>query len=1121
MSPSHLQRLSIKTRVTLFTLVIFLASLWSLAYLASRMLRADLEQVFGQQQFATVSLVAAQVNHDFEIRSKALEKMAATSAAALQAGSAAMQTLLEQNVTLADLFNFGVLAYGADGTAIADVPRNTGRIGVNYLDNPTVIAALREGKSTLSEVHLGKVLRAPVFGMTVPIRDTHGQVIGALSGVIDLGKPSFLDNVFTNRYGEAGGYLLVAPRQRLIVAATDKSRIMEQLPPKGFNATLDRFIEGQDGSAIFVNPRQVEVMVSDKHMPDVGWIVAAVLPTSEAFAPIRAMQQRLLLATLLLTVLAGTLTWWMLRRQLAPMLDTVQMLLSLADSNETPQALPVRRPDELGHLVDGFNRLLQTLALRESALKESSRHYRQLVTDLQVGVVIQSPSSEIVMSNQLALELLGLSEDQLLGRTSMDPGWDVIHEDGSPFPGPTHPVSQAISTLKAIENVVMGVFRPTKQNRVWLLVTAKPQFHPDGSLHQVVVTFSDISKRKQAEAALAKSEAFKNTILDSLTAEIAVVDSQGIIQAVNESWQRFLLDNSAGPGSAMPLIGVGANYLTACRSQNKAHASSSLEASTGIQAVLGGRLPHFNLEYPCDSPKQKRWFAMTVVPLGQNVRDGAVISHTDITKLKQATQDEHLRNHILELLASDQTLLTILEQLVLGVEKLQSSAYCSILLLSDDGRYLEHGIGPSLPATYNAALEGIEIGMGVGSCGTAAFTGERVVVEDISTHPYWAPYLDLARNAGLGSCWSQPILAASGQVLGTFAIYHPTPHSPEVSDIARIEQSARLASIAIEKSRWLQLLRDSEVRFRSMMEDVAGVAVQGYAMDGTITFWNRASERLYGFSAQDAIGSNLLDLIIPVEMREGVAAAMAEMATTGVAIPAGELTLQTRGGGRVQVFSNHVLVKPAMGAVEMFCLDIDLTERKEMEDQVRQLAFFDPLTKLPNRRVLDDRLKLTMASSSRTGRYGALIFLDLDNFKPLNDSHGHDAGDLLLIEVARRLTACVREMDTVVRMGGDEFVVMLGELKTERHESHTQAGVIAEKIRMALAQAYTLTVRREGLPEITVQHHCSASLGVALFVNHENSQADILKWADAAMYAAKDAGRNRVRFHAPEGTPAA
>lgn len=153
--------------------------------------------------------------------------------------------------------------------------------------------------------------------------------------------------------------------------------------------------------------------------------------------------------------------------------------------------------------------------------------------------------------------------------------------------------------------------------------------------------------------------------------------------------------------------------------------SSSLEANTGIQRCSDRRLPHFNLEYPCDSPKQKRWFAMTVVPLGQNVRDGAVISHTDITKLKQATQDEHLRNHILELLASDQTLLTILEQLVLGVEKLQSSAYCSILLLSDDGRHLERDRSKPACNLQRHRMEGIKIGMGVGSCGTAAYTGER------------------------------------------------------------------------------------------------------------------------------------------------------------------------------------------------------------------------------------------------------------------------------------------------------------------------------------------------------------------------------------------------------------
>jgi len=202
-----------------------------------------------------------------------------------------------------------------------------------------------------------------------------------------------------------------------------------------------------------------------------------------------------------------------------------------------------------------------------------------------------------------------------------------------------------------------------------------------------------------------------------------------------------------------------------------------------------------------------------------------------------------------------------------------------------------------------------------------------------------------------------------------------------------------------------------------------------------------------------------------------------------------------------------------LGPPEMFCLDIDLTERKRMEEQVRQLAFFDPLTKLPNRRMLDDRLKQTMAASNRSGHFGALMFLDLDNFKPLNDSHGHEMGDLLLIEVAQRLLTCVREVDTVARIGGDEFVVMLSDLSAERGDSTEQTRLIAEKIRMSLAQPYVLTAKNEGRRDTSVEHHCSASVGVVLFFNHESSQTDILKWADAAMYQAKDAGRNRVCFY--------
>ncbi|MEI8168133.1 MAG: SpoIIE family protein phosphatase [Rhodoferax sp.] len=194
-------------------------------------------------------------------------------------------------------------------------------------------------------------------------------------------------------------------------------------------------------------------------------------------------------------------------------------------------------------------------------------------------------------------------------------------------------------------------------------------------------------------------------------------------------------------------------------------------------------------------------------------------------------------------------------------------------------------------------------------------------------------------------------------------------------------------------------------------------------------------------------------------------------------------------------------------------LEADIVERKRMELQVHQLAFYDPLTQLANRRLLKDRLSQALLASKRSGFYSALMFLDLDNFKPLNDQHGHSAGDLLLTAMAARLKACVREIDTVARFGGDEFVVLLDELSLSREESMAQAGVIAEKIRVALAEPYVLGMANMGADAVAVEHRCTTSMGVTLFTHSEDSQDEILMRADSAMYQAKAQGRNRVRFY--------
>ena len=300
-----------------------------------------------------------------------------------------------------------------------------------------------------------------------------------------------------------------------------------------------------------------------------------------------------------------------------------------------------------------------------------------------------------------------------------------------------------------------------------------------------------------------------------------------------------------------------------------------------------------------------------------------------------------------------------------------------------------------------------------------------------------------------------------------------------------------------EHKRAEDALRESEERFKALHNaSFGGIAIHD---QGVILDCNQGLCEISGFDYDELIGMNGL-LLIAEQSR----AAVMHNIRSGYEKPYEALGLRKNGQQYpLRLDARNIPYNGKMVRVAEFR---DITERKQAEAEIYRLAYYDPLTQLPNRRLFQDRLGQAMAGSLRSGRHGALVFMDIDNFKTLNDTRGHDVGDQLLIEIGRRILAGACEGDTVARLGGDEFVVMLEELSQKAEEAAVQARKIGETMRLALTGAYSI---HGG------DYHCSASLGIALFNGHEQSVETLLKQADLAMYKAKDGGRNTLRFFDP------
>ena len=343
--------------------------------------------------------------------------------------------------------------------------------------------------------------------------------------------------------------------------------------------------------------------------------------------------------------------------------------------------------------------------------------------------------------------------------------------------------------------------------------------------------------------------------------------------------------------------------------------------------------------------------------------------------------------------------------------------------------------------------------------------------------------------------------------------YHSTQDGEVFPLHSLQEQNSALQALVAERT---QALHDSQALYRLLTEDAQDVLWRTDARL-IVTYISPADERLRGFRADEVVGRHVFEMFT----EEGVAVVKAMIQRRAQeeasGTPVGFLNFQVQHrckDGRL--IWGEVMSKTDRNAqgeiIGYHGITREITERKRLEEQVRQLAFHDTLTRLANRRLMLEHLDQAMSASKRSHHHGALLFLDLDNFKSLNDTHGHSVGDLLLIEVAERLKACVREADTVARFGGDEFVVLLCELDTQPAEASEQAIAVAEKIRIRLSDLYVLQAAPSGPATGTIEHQCTASIGVAIFRGRDESQSSVIDRADAAMYQAKKDGRNRIRL---------